>query len=320
MTAAEETVSTTCPDPYCGGCGKASVVPSCQNSLHQHGIKKAHWECWSECNLPCGFCFRTNGQALDTERAVLLLRALSTGAVRAVVFAGGDPSLRRDLPDVVGEALNLGLAVQVQTNAHHVTRTFLNTLSRCEYVGLSIDGPDAHTHDAFRGRRGNFQHVLDLLGQLDNLGVPVSIRTVVSRENYLVIPEVARLVISHSNIICWKLLEFTPVGRGYLNRDRYEMRTGAFDHTIQTTQDRLGGKHRILEVLRNIDKVGIYMMISPQGFVYGTTQMTLMQTGHHHYIGSILSDHLGDLAARIPFSSLRNERRIFGDVHAQGDK
>ena len=315
MTTAEETGNITFSDSYCGGCGEKSIIPSCRDSLQRHGIKKAHWECWSECNLPCGFCFRTNGQALDTERAVLLLRALSTGAVRAVVFAGGDPSLRRDLAEVVGEALTLGLAVQVQTNAHHVTRSFLNVLSHCEYVGLSIDGPDALTHDAFRGRRGNFQHVMALLGQLDDLGVPVSVRTVVSRDNYLVIPEIARLVTSHSNIVCWKLLEFTAVGKGFLNRRRYEIRSDKFEHTIQAAGEKLGGKQRILEALRNVDKVGIYMMISPQGFVYGTTETTLMETGYHRYVGSILSDHLGDLAARIPFSSLRDERRILADAH-----
>lgn len=246
-----------------------------------------------------------------------LLRALAIGEARAVVFAGGDPSLRGDLTDVVAEALTLGLAVQVQTNGQHVTRSFLKVLGHCEYVGLSIDGPDADTHDGFRGKRGNFRHVMALLGQLDVLGVPVSVRTVVSRQNYHVIPAIAQLMMAHSNVICWKLLEFTAIGKGRVNQDRYAMPSSLFEQAVHAAEEKLGSERGLLEVLRNVDKIGIYMMISPQGFVYGTTETALMQAGHHHYIGSILSDHLEDLAMSIPFSAHRPDRRIPADVNSQ---
>ncbi len=288
-------------------------MPSCQGSLRRHGITKAHWECWSECNLPCPFCYRTTGQPLDTRSAVSLVHALYTGDVRAIVFAGGDPSLRSDLADVVNEAVALGLAVQVQTNAQHVTRSFLAVLGRCEYVGLSIDGPDADSHDNFRGARGNFRQVVALLDRLELLGIPVSVRTVVSRRNYSVVPNIAPLVVSHQNVICWKLLEFTPIGRGRVNRDEHAIPSAIFEHTVRVTEEKLGSSYRLLEVLRNLDKIGIYMMISPQGSVYGTTEVA-MDVGHHRYIGSMLSDHLGELAERIPFSSQRTDRRIPADV------
>jgi MoaA/NifB/PqqE/SkfB family radical SAM enzyme len=303
--------------PYCGGCRQGSVMSTCEGSLRRHDIKKAHWECWSECNLPCAFCFRTTGAPLDTERGLFLLRALSAGKVRAVVFAGGDPSLRGDLAEMVAEAISLGLAVQVQTNGQHVTHSFLGVLGRCEYVGLSVDGPDAETHDGFRGKRGNFRHVMALLDQLDVLGVPVSVRTVVSRENYRVIPRIAQLIMQHRNVICWKLLEFTAIGKGRVNQDRYALPTALFEQTVRIAQDEIGGEPGLLEVLRNVDKIGIYMMISPQGFVYGTTETALLQAGHHRYIGSILSDHLEDLARSIPFSSSRPDRRTQADIQLQ---
>jgi MoaA/NifB/PqqE/SkfB family radical SAM enzyme len=292
-------------------------MSSCQGSLRRHGIKKAHWECWSECNLPCAFCYRTTGQPLDTENAVWLVRALAMGEARAIVFAGGDPSLRGDLPEVIAEALALDLAVQVQTNAQHVTRSFLDVLGRCEYVGLSIDGPDAVTHDGFRGARGNFARIVALLGQLDALGIPVSVRTVVTRGNYQVVPDIATLVLSHPNVICWKLLEFTPIGQGRVNRAKYAMPGSVFEQTVNVARNRLGSMGGLLEVLRNVDKIGIYMMISPQGFVYGTTEAALMDVGRHHYVGSILSDHLDELARSIPFSPQRTDRRILADVQPQ---
>lgn len=308
MTASEEI-----DRHYCGGCNQGSVKSSCQGSLWRHGIKKAHWECWSDCNLPCSFCYRTMDQPLDTRSAVFLVRALYTGDVRAIVFAGGDPSLRSDLADVVNEALTLGIAVQIQTNAQHVTRSFLTVLARCEYVGLSIDGPDADSHDGFRGARGNFRQVVALLDRLDVLGVPVSVRTVVSRRNYHVVPRIASLVMAHQNIICWKLLEFTPIGRGRANRGEHAIPGAVFERTVRAAKEGLGSSRSLLEVLRNVDKIGIYMMISPQGFAYGTTELA-MDVGQHRYVGSMISDHLGELAQRIPFSSQRTDRRILADV------
>jgi hypothetical protein len=312
VTAAGETSS-----PACGGCRKGQVVLACRGSLRRHGIKKAHWECWSECNLPCTFCYRTTGRPLDTAGAVSLIHALAAGETRAVVFAGGDPSLRPDLAEVVAEALAFGLAVQVQTNAQHVTRSFLDVLSRCEYVGLSIDGPDASTHDGFRGTHGNFRHVTALLDQLEGLGVPVSVRTVVSRRNYQVVPDIAPLVRSHQNVICWKLLEFTAIGQGWLNREQYAIPGSVFELSVLAAKDRLGNAASLLEALRNVDKIGIYMMISPQGLVYGTTESALIDVGQHHHIGSILTDHLVDLARSVPFSAHRADRRIPADAHPQ---
>lgn len=303
--------------PYCGGCGDEPVKVSCHGSLERRGIHKAHWECWSQCNLACPFCFRTNGVPLGTEEAVLLLRALSTGALRAVVFAGGDPSLRRDLAELVGEALALGLGVQVQTNAQHVTDSFLEALLKCEYVGLSLDGPDAETHDGFRGKPGNFKQVMAFLCQLDRLDIPVSIRTVVADPNYRRVPEIARIVSLHSNVICWKLLEFTAVGHGFTNRKSYKLPIDVFESTVLRSRAGLGESVGLLEVLRNADKVGIYMMVSAGGLVYGATRTALMETGHHHYVGSLLSDHLDHLAERLPYSpGKRNERRVPGQIHA----
>lgn len=128
------------------------------------------------------------------------------------------------------------------------------------------------------------------------------------------VPDIAPLVVSHPNVICWKLLEFTAIGQGRVNRDQYAMPSEIFGHTVHASQEKLGSARGLLEVLRNIDKIGIYMMISPQGFVYGTTEPALMDVGHHHYIGSILSDHLGELARSIPFSSRRIDRRVLAEV------
>lgn len=210
--------------------------------------------------------------------------------------------------------------MQVQTNGQYVTPSFLRTLSRCEYVGLSVDGADAAMHDGFRRRPGNFKQVTRLFGQLEKAGVPVSVRTVVTYENHRAVPDIARLILSYSNVICWKLLEFTAVGNGFVNRNRYNLPPSLFERAVHAARAHLGDSIRLLEVLRNADKVGIYMMISAQGLVYGITDAALNETGHHDYVGSMLSDHLDHLAERLPFSRQRPpDRRMRVDVRARAN-
>ncbi|MDO5373175.1 MAG: radical SAM protein [Corynebacterium glutamicum] len=91
---------------------------ACHNSFKEKGIVKVHWETWSDCNLGCAFCYRSIATPLTTAKAKKLLSALSWCGVNTVVFAGGDPTLRKDLPELISFAAKLLLKVEVQTNAH----------------------------------------------------------------------------------------------------------------------------------------------------------------------------------------------------------
>ena len=146
----------------------------------------------------------------------------------------------------------------------------------------------------------------------------MSVRTVVTRANHRAVPEIARLVAAYSNVICWKLLEFTAVGNGYVNQDHYALPTEEFERTVLTARQRLGATAPAPEVLRNAEKIGIYMMISAQGVVYGTTEAALKRTGQHHYIGSVLSEHLVHLSQRLPFAAHRRaDRRVPVGLHLE---
>src|SRR5215472_11967938 len=147
---------------YCAGCGATTVRTECLNSFRRLGLIKVHWECWSNCNLPCEFCYRTLGQALPTDEAKRLISAVRTGGVETIVFAGGDPSIRPDICELVSSAREQALNVEVQTNAQYTSEEFLHALRTVQLVGLSLDGPNQDVHDAFRGKPGNFERVLRL--------------------------------------------------------------------------------------------------------------------------------------------------------------
>jgi MoaA/NifB/PqqE/SkfB family radical SAM enzyme len=294
------------PAAFCGGCGGRDVRPECLGSLERLGCFKVHWECWSECNLACRFCYRTRGVPLETRDAERLLEAVATAGAETIVFAGGDPSLRKDIGHLLGWARALGLLTDVQTNAHHVPAGFRQALTRADSAGLSLDGSTAEVHDRFRDKRGNFARVFELLGFLDRAGVPVIVRTVVARPNFRHVADLGELLLPYGNVAYWHLLEFSAVGAGYGSRREYELERCLFDEVVAQAEARYQGE---LEVRARgaEDKAGAYMLITPDGDAYGTAGDTV--DGRYPRAGSMLGRHLSGLAEAIRFRREVHEPR-----------
>jgi MoaA/NifB/PqqE/SkfB family radical SAM enzyme len=283
------------------------VRPKCKDSLLALGAHKVHWECWSDCNLACGFCYRTRGVPLETPDALRLLAAVKTAGSSTIVFAGGDPTLRRDLAQLVGRARELGLVVEIHTNSQFSTTSVRRVLAEADCVGLSLDGSTRDVHDLVRSKRGNFDRVLELLAFLDQARVPVIVRTVVVQPNHDRLLGIGDLLRSHSNVIAWYLLEFSPIGLGFQSRRMFEIERERFDAVADAATRRYGVELQI-HARRLEDKSGAYVMITPDGDVYGTSGDT--EGGVYPRVGSVLRDHLSDLAAAVGFEPVLHEPRF----------
>jgi len=259
-TRLEESVITSAgniPAAFCGGCDSSPVRAECRGSLERLGAYKVHWECWSECNLSCQFCYRTRGVPLETPDAKRLLAAVAVAGAETIVFAGGDPSLRRDIGHLLRRARALGLTTEVQTNAHHAPADVRQALIEADSVGLSLDGPTAEVHDPFRSKRGNFARVFDVLDVLERAGVPVPVRTVVAQPSFRQLAEIGELLLPYGNVAFWHLLEFSAVGTGYHNRHLYELERGLFDEVVAEVVARYEGELEI-HARRSEDEAGAF--------------------------------------------------------------
>jgi len=293
----------------CGGCAPGPVSGMCRGCFERLGIIKVHWECWYECNLSCPFCYRTNGSALTTKDARKMLRIVATSGAKHIVFAGGDPSLRRDIIELIEDARSLNLRVELQTNAQHIGKDLLEKLiSDVEVVGLSLDGPDANTHDTIREKPGNFDSVLKLLQKLQENNVPVIIRSLVTKLNYHTIPDLSDVLKKFPNIVRWSLLEFSPVGEGFLNRERYMLDKSTFELIVEKVRQAFGKDK--LDVYTADKKIGTYALITPSGLLYGVTDKSALNS--YPTIGSILEEHLSVLSERLPFSAKNHGKRYSG--------
>lgn len=289
----------------CAACRCGEEDPRCAGSFARAGVLKVHWETWSDCNLSCAFCYRTRGAPLETEPACVLLDAIAAAGAEAVVFAGGDPSLRRDLDALCAHAAALGLTVEIQTNAHRLHAHAWRALAHADLVGVSFDGHDAATHDAVRGRRDNFERATALLQRLDAAGTPVIVRSLVVPQTHERIHELAPRLAARSNVVRWSLVEFTAANDGYAQRDRFALDRASFDAAVERCRAAYRGTAEI-DAYRAGDKRGTYALVTPDGLLYGTGEI---HDGRYPTVGSMVEDHLATLIDRLAFEPERHRGR-----------
>jgi radical SAM protein with 4Fe4S-binding SPASM domain len=153
-----------------------------------------------------------------------------------LVFTGGDPFKRSDLRELVQHATCLGLEVAVTPSATPlVTREALAGLwhAGASRIAVSLDGPDAASHDCFRGVSGSFCRTLEVIHDARSLGLPVQVNTTVSLQNWQRMGEFAALL-DGLDIVLWSVFFLVPVGRAVsqprLNADQVEQVFGQLWH------------------------------------------------------------------------------------------
>ncbi len=146
------------------------------------------WNVTSRCNLACVHCYAamcdaTNISDLDTPSALRVLDDLAAFKCPVVLFSGGEPLLRPDLPELVAYAVSLGLRAVVSSNGTLLNETTAQALKAAgtRYVGISIDGRP-EVHDRFRGVQGAFFRTMDGIRACQAVGLKVGLRHTITTE------------------------------------------------------------------------------------------------------------------------------------------
>ena len=149
------------------------------------------------CNLTCSFCYAGCGAAgvpegwseervmSDDEVCRVLDVVRRDARCPSVSFTGGEPTLRPALPRLVRHAKALGLRVNLISNGQRLDEARVAELAEAglDSAQLSLEGPDAATHDAIVGRAGAFDRLWQGLERLRSRGVRVHTNTTLSRRN-----------------------------------------------------------------------------------------------------------------------------------------
>jgi MoaA/NifB/PqqE/SkfB family radical SAM enzyme len=133
-----------------------------------------------------------------------------------LVLTGGDPLKRADLFDLIAHAAAAGLHVALTPSATPLATFEAFRQARqagVRALGISLDGSDAATHDAFRGWPGSFERTLRMMADARTLDLPVQVNTSITRRNFGQIESLAELL-HGQGIAMWSVFFLVPVGRG----------------------------------------------------------------------------------------------------------
>jgi radical SAM protein with 4Fe4S-binding SPASM domain len=150
------------------------------------------------CNLRCVMCnhWREHrGSSLDTATLLRVIDELADMGCRKIHLSGGEPTLRRDLEELIARMTGYGIRVSMTTNGTLLSKERSATLAEAglSAVNISIDSPDPHIHDKIRGLKGSWKETVRGLRNLRKTlkHGKVRINTVVGQRNYRSLPEFA---------------------------------------------------------------------------------------------------------------------------------
>ncbi len=189
------------------------------------------WNLTRRCNLACRHCYsdaadRADGEELSPPECRDLIDDLAAFGCPVLLFSGGEPLTRPDLPELAAYAGERGLRTVVSSNGTLIDAAHARALKEAgvAYVGVSIDGLEK-VHDRFRGRPGAFGQAWDGIRACREAGLKVGLRYTMTRANAADVDGVFDLLISEGiPRICFYHLVST--GRGV------QMSSDAPDHAL----------------------------------------------------------------------------------------
>jgi AdoMet-dependent heme synthase len=187
-----------------------------------HSPLMFYYETTLACDLVCKHC-RASAQEsaapdeLTTEEAKRLIdQAASFPRRPTMVFTGGDPLKRKDLFLLIRHAIDREIQVALTPSATPLANLEAFKLAKdagVHSLGISLDGADAKTHDAFRGWDGSFSRTMEMLQNAETLNMAVQINTTITSRNFHQIDAIAELL-AGQGIAMWAAFFLIPVGRG----------------------------------------------------------------------------------------------------------
>jgi MoaA/NifB/PqqE/SkfB family radical SAM enzyme len=182
--------------------GRLAVKEHLRPALHVRPLV-AELFLTENCNLRCVSCAcwtsTTRGE-LRTEEWCSVIDQLVEARILKVNFTGGEPLIRRDAIGLMAYAANAGVReIHLNTNAIRLDEPTLGRVldAGVRSFNISVDGPDAATHDAIRGVEGAFDTTIGNLRRVvslrDRHGLSIRMNFTVMASNAALLPQMARL-------------------------------------------------------------------------------------------------------------------------------
>ena len=229
------------------------------------------WNVTRRCNLKCVHCYaqakdRNFSNELSTREGKVLIDDLAGFGAPVILFSGGEPLVRKDLPELAEYAVQKGMRAVISTNGTLITAAIARTLKDIglSYVGISLDGMAA-INDKFRGVDGAFKMAMRGIENCQDAGIKVGLRFTMNKAN---VEEIAGIfdLLEKQEIprVCFYHLVYAGRGSKLVNDDlSHEETRAAVDLIIDRTRDlhERGLPKEVLTVDNHADGPYLYLRL-----------------------------------------------------------
>ena len=279
------------------------------------------WELTWACNLACVHCLSSSGRRdpdeLTTAEAAALIDAFASLQVFYVNVGGGEPTIRGDFFELLEHAVAKKVGVKFSTNGTRLDAARARRIASMDYVDvqISIDGADAPTNDAVRGR-GSFDAAVRAMRALADAGMQgFKVSVVVTRENATQLDALRALAARFGAQL--RLTRLRPSGRGVDSWDQLrptaaqnrELYRWLIDHPDTLTGDSFFHLSALGAPLDGLNLCGagrVVCLVDPIGDVYACPFAI-----HEQFRAGSVRDRGG-------FAAVWREAPLFASLRAPG--
>jgi MoaA/NifB/PqqE/SkfB family radical SAM enzyme len=173
------------------------------------------------CNAHCGFCLAPPDGGRHPSASTLKNRIdwLLARGVESIHFCGGEPTIHRQLPELIAHVYSRGGKSRLTTNGIALSDDLICALrSAATQVKVSLHGDEPH-HDEIVGRSA-FCSTTDSIRRLLSAGVITSVQTTIVSSHLEVVPWIIGFCL-RNRVRRVSFLPFIMRGSGYLRRSEY---------------------------------------------------------------------------------------------------
>jgi 12,18-didecarboxysiroheme deacetylase len=235
----------------------SSLLPSHLLQFSKDKRPVVVWNTTKRCNLKCVHCYAFaegedyRGDELPTDEGKALIDDLAGFRVPVILFSGGEPVLREDLPELIDHAVKKGVRAVISTNGTLITKEKARVFARysLSYIGVSLDGL-SEINDAFRGVEGAFTRAMEGIRNARDAGIKVGLRFTINKRNIGEVPKIFDLI-EEENIqrVCFYHLVYAGRGSKLMDEDLSHDETRRVVDLIMERTKALFDKGRSPEVL-----------------------------------------------------------------------
>ncbi|MCX6909573.1 MAG: radical SAM protein [Verrucomicrobia bacterium] len=244
---------------------------------HGHGAPRAAserrpivvWNITRTCNLRCVHCYSDSHAQkypgeLTGEQARAVIDDVAGFRVPALLFSGGEPLVRPDLPDLMRYARSKQLRLTLSTNGTLIDEATARILHEIglSYVGISLDGI-GETNDQFRGVKGAFDAAVRAMRNCREVGQKVGLRLTLTKRNCTDLHKIFDFIEAEGiQRACFYHLVYSGRGSTADELSPADVRR-AVDIILERTEDfhRRGLGKEILTVDHHADNAYIYLKL-----------------------------------------------------------